>query len=168
MAMLLISGTAFAQNKEEKISEVKLENLTVSAGYIKITENIRTYKVVLNVRFVEKDHSYVLSANPNSQFDIKYVNTEGKLVILRNYPYNGKPAILKNDEKYTVQFSTVSGYPLYLAISGYGFNKFDLFVDIGAKSDDGSIELPTIRYMKFISKDGDADLDPFCQKVILP
>ena len=136
MAMLLISGTAFAQNKEEKISEVKLENLTVSAGYIKITENIRTYKVVLNVRFVEKDHSYVLSANPNSQFDIKYVNTEGKLVILRNYPYNGKPAILKNDEKYTVQFSTVSGYPLYLAISGYGFNKFDLFVDIGAKSDD--------------------------------
>lgn len=34
MAMLLISGTAFAQNKEEKISEVKLENLTVSAGYM--------------------------------------------------------------------------------------------------------------------------------------
>lgn len=135
---------------------------------VEITDVKRTYKVTIGVSYTEKDHAYVMAPTPNSQFQVRYISPEGKLMVLRNYPHEGKEADLKNGESFRLSFAASSGYPLYLAVSGFGFNKFDLFVDLWAEADDGLLVVPPINYMKFLSKDGDVDLEPFCEKVILP
>ncbi|MDO5615162.1 MAG: hypothetical protein Q4G16_03160 [Cruoricaptor ignavus] len=134
---------------------------------VEIQDNIRDYTVRLNILFTEKK-GFNLEPYPNSKFEVRYIDENHKLVILRNYEHEGKPADIKNDKLLRISFKVKSGYPLYLATHGYGFNSFNIDIKMLARSDDRVISSPVLSYQKYLYADGSKDMEPFCEKVILP
>ena len=134
---------------------------------VDISENIRDYTVLLKIHYVEK-RFFNIEQHPNSQFEVRYVDENKKLVILRNYEYGGKPADILNNKELKIKLKVKSGYPLYLATHGYGFNAFDINLLMTAKSDDQVITSPELEYTKYLYSDGSKEMEPFCEKVILP
>lgn len=134
---------------------------------VKIKENIRVYTVMIKAVFNE---SHRLTTMPQvfSKLDIRYIDGQGKLKILKTYIDEGKKPILKKGKIFEETFKVKSGYPLYLAVYGAGFDYFNTSVIIKAKSDDGVITPPKLSYRASTHIDGYQELTPYCQKVILP
>ena len=134
---------------------------------VDISENVRDYNVHLKIHYVEKKFLNI-EQHPNSQFEVRYINESNKLVVLRNYSHEGKPADILNNKELYIKMKVKSGYPLYLATHGYGFNTFDINLSMIAKSDDKVITSPKLEYVKYLYSDGSKEMEPFCEKVILP
>lgn len=134
---------------------------------VEISENVRTYTVSLKVYFDEK-HRLPGLTGVYSKLDVSFVNIDKKLEILRTYKENGVEPVLKNKEIFEKTFKVKSGYPLYLGVSGAGFDYFSTSIVLKAKSDDGVIIAPTLSYKAKTNRDGYDELSPYCQQVILP
>lgn len=69
----------------------------------------------------------------------------------------------------SVQFKVVSGYPMYLSVSGYGPENTGVEASITAITENNYLEIPVIKTKQIQNNDGSGQLqEPLCQYIILP
>ncbi|WKS95685.1 hypothetical protein [Riemerella columbina] len=153
-------------NMVPSICDPKENELNFQYPGVDISGPHREYTVTLKYSFSEEhlDH-YNYS---RSLFDIKYITPEKTLATLRSYNENGQPAQIENGQTYEIQFKVKSGYPLYLSVDGAGYDVFKMNASIQAKSDDGIVVTPILKYETSLYTDGYSELAPYCEKIILP
>ncbi|WP_329905253.1 hypothetical protein [Porphyromonas pogonae] len=128
---------------------------------------IRNYTVTIDIYIREVD-AYNDNAPMYSDFMIRYVNEEKKLVTLKSKEVFGK-LDYKNGASKQIRYNAKSGYPIYLAIVGGGSNRFTLRASIQAESEDKLIITPKLEFNFYKSFDGLGTIDPsYCEKIILP
>lgn len=132
-----------------------------------ITDEIRRYKVELYIYFMERN-SGIGGGAYYSDLNVSYISKNKKRLTLRSRGTSSKVADLTNGEAYKLEFSVESGFPLYLSVTGAGFNSFRTLIYLKAMSEDGLIKSPELRYEVSTYADGAKELEPYCKKVILP
>ncbi|SDD86699.1 hypothetical protein [Riemerella columbipharyngis] len=136
---------------------------------VDISENVRTYTVTLKYQFSEEQVNTLGGSDNRSQFDLKYIDENKKLVTLRSYSDDeGHKQTIENKKQYETTFKVKSGYPLYLSVYGAGYDIFKIKASIQAKSDDGIVVSPVIKYENSFYTDGFSDDFSYCEKIILP
>ncbi|MCW0480769.1 hypothetical protein OKE60_08120 [Riemerella anatipestifer] len=134
---------------------------------VDMDQDLRDYTVTLKFKYTEQQ-TFPLGQKM-SQFDLKYVGADKKLVVLRSYKDDkGNPPTIEEGKDYEIKFKVKSGYPLYLSVHGGGYDLFSLNASIQAKSDDGIVVSPVIKYETSVYSDGFTELTPYCEKIILP
>lgn len=134
---------------------------------VTIKENVRTYTVSLEIYFNENHRGGGLEG-VFSKLDVRYIDEQGKLKVAKTYEDNGVRPTLQKGKKLKKEFKVKSGYPLYLAVFGAGFDYFNTRISLKAVSDDGVITAPELHYQEKTTVDGYKELSPYCQKIILP
>ncbi|MBV7440361.1 hypothetical protein KRX57_02940 [Weeksellaceae bacterium TAE3-ERU29] len=133
-------------------------------------EDKRDYTVT--VKFYFKEVKRIQDGSPaSSKVDLRFVGENKELEILKTYKsfYIENDKIdFENGKQYTKTFKVKSGFPLYLGISGAGYDNFNMVASIKAKSDDGLIETPELKYEVKTNVDGLSDTFSYCEKIILP
>lgn len=135
---------------------------------VDIEEDVKSYTVTFTYGFSEYPYTSIEHEVQRANFVIRYLNENGKLVSLSSYASNKiKPDIFWN-ERYEVSFKAKSGFPLYLAVYGAGYGFFRLNISMQARSEDGLIITPELKYNKRYFNEADMPIEPYCQKIILP
>lgn len=130
------------------------------------------YKVTLTCTFEEKDINNVFIDDVTSLYEVKYINENKELTIVRCGKLsegNSKPNTMYNGRTFSISFNVKSGYPMYLSISGAGPRGSNIKANIKAVSSDGLIEIPVLESIHYQNKEGIINLqNPYCEYLILP
>lgn len=154
-------------NMTPMVCDPKENEMNFQYPGVNIKKNVRDYTVTLKYQFTETKANN-MGGDSRSQFDLKYVTKDKTLAVLRSYSEDGKPADIENGKEYEVKFKVKSGYPLYLSVYGAGYDLFKMKATIQAKSDDGIVVSPVIKYETSFYADGFTEMTPYCEKIILP
>lgn len=130
------------------------------------------YEVTLTCSFQEKDINNIFVDEVTSLYEIKYIDSNKELKIIRCGNISGgssEPNTMYNGRTFSTSFKVQSGYPLYLSISGAGPRGSNVKAKLEAVSSDGLIEIPVLESVHYQNKEGIINLqNPYCEYIVLP
>ena len=139
---------------------------------VKITEDLRTYRVTLTCSFKETDFSGKLVAKGavDSRYVVRYVGADQQLhTISTSERDKTAESHLTNGDEHSVTFEAKSGHPMYLLVNGVGPFGSSIKASISAVSEDGFTIVRPLEVQEHQNDEGIAKIKhPFCGYIILP
>ena len=139
---------------------------------VKITEDVRTYRVTLTCSFKETDFSGKLVAKGavDSRYVVRYVGADQQLhTIATSERDKTAESHLTNGDEHSVTFEAKSGHPMYLLVNGVGPFGSSVKASITAVSADGFTIVRPLEVQEHQNDEGIAKIKhPFCGYIILP
>ena len=139
---------------------------------VKITEDVRTYRVTLTCSFKETDFSGKLVAKDavDSRYVVRYVGADQQLhTIATSERDKTAESHLTNGDEHSVTFEAKSGHPMYLLVNGVGPFGSSVKASITAVSADGFTIVRPLEVQEHQNDEGIAKIKhPFCGYIILP
>ena len=139
---------------------------------VKITEDVRTYRVTLTCSFKETDFSGKLVAKGavDSRYVVRYVGADQQLhTIATSERDKTAESHLTNGDEHSVTFEAKSGHPMYLLVTGVGPFGSSVKASITAVSADGFTIVRPLEVQEHQNDEGIAKIKhPFCGYIILP
>ena len=139
---------------------------------VKITEDMRTYRVTLTCSFKETDFSGKLVAKGavDSRYVVRYVGADQQLhTISTSERDKTAESHLTNGDEHSVTFEAKSGHPMYLLVNGVGPFGSSIKASISAVSEDGFTIVRPLEVQEHQNDEGIAKIKhPFCGYIILP
>ena len=139
---------------------------------VKITEDMRTYRVTLTCSFKETDFSGKLVAKGavDSRYVVRYVGADQQLhTISTSERDKTAESHLTNGDEHSVTFEAKSGHPMYLLVNGVGPFGSSIKARISAVSEDGFTIVRPLEVQEHQNDEGIAKIKhPFCGYIILP
>ena len=139
---------------------------------VKITEDVRTYRVTLTCSFKETDFSGKLVAKGavDSRYVVRYVGADQQLhTIATSVRDTTAESHLANGDEHSVTFEAKSGHPMYLLVNGVGPFGSSIKASITAVSADGFTIVRPLEVQEHQNDEGIAKIKhPFCGYIILP
>ena len=139
---------------------------------VKITEDVRTYRVTLTCSFKETDFSGKLVAKGavDSRYVVRYVGADQQLhTIATSERDKTAESHLTNGDEHSVTFEAKSGHPMYLLVNGVGPFGSSIKASISAVSEDGFTIVRPLEVQEHQNDEGIAKIKhPFCGYIILP
>ena len=139
---------------------------------VKITEDVRTYRVTLTCSFKEADLSGKLVAKDavDSRYVVRYVGADQQLhTIATSVRDTTAESRLTNGDEHSVTFEAKSGHPMYLLVNGVGPFGSSVKASITAVSADGFTIVRPLEVQEHQNEEGIAKIKhPFCGYIILP
>ena len=139
---------------------------------VKITKDLRTYRVTLTCSFKETDFSGKLVAKGavDSRYVVRYVGADQQLhTISTSERDKTAESHLTNGDEHSVTFEAKSGHPMYLLVNGVGPFGSSIKASISAVSEDGFTIVRPLEVQEHQNDEGIAKIKhPFCGYIILP
>ena len=139
---------------------------------VKITEDVRTYRVTLTCSFKEADLSGKLVAKDavDSRYVVRYVGADQQLhTIATSVRDTTAESHLTNGNEHSVTFEAKSGHPMYLLVNGVGPFGSSIKASITAVSADGFTIVRPLEVQEHQNEEGIGKIKhPFCGYIILP
>ncbi len=139
---------------------------------VKITEDVRTYRVTLTCSFKETDFSGKLVAKGavDSRYVVRYVGADQQLhTIATSERDKTAESHLTNGDEHSVTFEAKSGHPMYLLVNGVGPFGSSVKASITAVSADGFTIVRPLEVQEHQNEEGIGKIKhPFCGYIILP